>query len=481
VKLVERIAAARRPAEIKQYADPPFWSLDSSRYPWWPASTPENERLEADFEGYVNSAYKADAIVFAAIDRRQQVFSQARFAWREVVDGRPGELSGGAELGLLEHPWPNGTTGELLARCEVDASLAGNCYLTMVDANGRIGKPRSAGRPTGRRIVRLRPDWVTLVIEAPSGNYYGPDAYVSGYLYQPSGVSVGEAGAVLLTPDEVAHYSPLPDPVARFRGMSWLTPVVREVEADKAATAHKLGFFQRGATPAMVVKGIQAATEEEFYRIVDMMEARHAGSDNSYRTLYLAAGADATVAGADLRQLDFKATQGAGEVRIAIASGVPAVILGISEGLAGSSLNAGNFSAARRLFVDSTMRDLWAKVCASLQVLVTPPKPNLSLWYDASDIPFLREDAIDAAQIRATEAQALRTLTDAGWEPDAAIEFVRTGDIARLLKKHTGLFSVQLQPPMTTRQPAQPPRQPSADAPPVDNTTNGRVPATANN
>jgi hypothetical protein len=43
------------------------------------------------------------------------------------------------------------------------------------------------------------------------------------------------------------------------------------------------------------------------------------------------------VVGSDLKQLDFKATQGAGETRIAMLGRVPAPLLGISEGLAGSS------------------------------------------------------------------------------------------------------------------------------------------------
>jgi hypothetical protein len=74
----------------------------------------------------------------------------------------------------------------------------------------------------------------------------------------------------------------------------------------------------------------------------------HAGVANAYKTLYLTAGADATVVGKDLQQLDFKVVQGAGETRIAAAAGIHPVIVGLSEGLAGSSLNAGNFAAARR-------------------------------------------------------------------------------------------------------------------------------------
>src|SRR5205823_12554188 len=50
-----------------------------------------------------------------------------------------------------------------------------------------------------------------------------------------------------LLPDEVAHWAPIPDPENAGIGMSWLTPVIRELQADWAATEHKLRFFVNGA------------------------------------------------------------------------------------------------------------------------------------------------------------------------------------------------------------------------------------------
>jgi hypothetical protein len=189
---------------------------------------------------YVAGAYKANGPVFATILARQLVFSEARFQWRTFSNGRPGPLFGSPALSLLEKPWPNGTTGELLSRMEQDASLAGNAYETLADDLGNLG--RSATGP-GRRIVRIRPDWVQIVIGSFSGDPFDLDAKPLGYLYRPATAVVGRpdtwGGEVLLLPSEVAHYSPIPDPIARFRGMSWLTPVLNEITSDKAATTHK--------------------------------------------------------------------------------------------------------------------------------------------------------------------------------------------------------------------------------------------------
>lgn len=437
--LLDRVAAERG---RKSWAgEPDFWTQDLSRLALLGPQLPERERIENDFEGYVGSALKSNVVVAACLARRSQVFSQGRFAFRRWVNGSPSDPFTTSALDLLQRPWPNGTTGELMARMEQDASLAGNFYATTVDDRGRTGK-RATG--PGRRIVRLRPDWMTLIIDAPSGNPYDLDARVVAYEYQVPAGHGGRAEPTLLLPAEVAHYSPLPDPVARFRGMSWLTAALREILADKAGTELKRAYFDQGMTPGMVVKGIRAANQDQFDAAVDKMEARHAGARNAFRTLYLADGADAMALGADLKQLDLKTVQGSGETRIAVAAGVPAAILGISEGLAGSTLNAGNFTAAKRLFAETTMQDLWDIASASLENLAPPPA-GAELMVDGRWIPFLREDAKDRSAIQDQEAQTIRTLVDAGFEPKSIIAALGNNDWSQL--KHSGLYSVQLREP----------------------------------
>lgn len=388
------------------------------------------EELEHSFLDYVQNAYKASGPVFACQMVRTRLFSQARFQWSDFTGAKPGPLYGSAELTLLERPWPNGSTNELLARMIQDADLAGNAYVV---------RERD-------RLRRLRPDWVEIVLTAPPAEAVESD--VAGYLYRPGGPG-GKAAPRVYLPDEVAHWTPLPDPEAQYRGMSWLTPVVREIRSDKAATQHKLSFFENAATPNLAVSFKETVTDEQFNEFMDALNTAHQGAKNAYKTLYLAGGADVTVIGADLKQLDFKAVQGAGETRIANAAGVPAVIVGLSEGLAGSSLNAGNYSAARRNLADGTLQDLWIGVCAALETVVRAPSGNqrTRLWFDKSQIPFLREDAKDIADIQFRQAQAMRSLVDAGFDPDAAVAFVQADDLGALIGKHSGLYSVQLQPP----------------------------------
>jgi HK97 family phage portal protein len=386
--------------------------------------TPNGELVGSEFGSYVAQAYQANGIVFACVLSRALLFSEARFQYQQMRNGKPGDLFGTPDLDILEHPWPNGTTGELLTKMEQHASMAGNAFIH---------------RRPDRQLELLRPDWVTIAT-ATTDDTVRPD--LVGYLYAPPG---GDPGAARTFPaGEVAHFSPIPDPLTHYRGMSWLTPILREIDADSQATLHKLQFFRNGATPNMVVKFDASIDAERAKVFKELLETQHQGAVHAYKTLYLGGGADATVVGSNFRQLDFKVTQGAGETRVAAAAGVPPIIVGLSEGLAAATYS--NFGQARRKFADHWARPQWRTAAAALTAIVPVPA-GARLWYDATDIAFLQEDAKDDAEIQSQNAQTIKALIDAGYKPDAVIDAVVAGDLSRLSGQHTDLFSVQLQPP----------------------------------
>lgn len=433
MKLWRSLLGLAPTGDVEQRFWPGSFSFKGVSYPvLGVTAASDRETAENNFTAYVRHAYKSNGVVFACMTARQLIFSEARFAWQELRDGQPGDLFSTAALSLLERPWPNATTGELLSRMIQDADLAGNFYAVR----------------QGGRLRRLRPDWVEIVLSAPPEQAVASD--VVGYMYRPGGSGSG-APAETFLPDQIAHWSPIPDPESQYRGMSWLTPVLREVESDTSATVHKQRFFDNAATPNLMVTFPSEVTKEQFDEFIEGMDAQHKGAHNAYKTLYLGGGADVTVVGADMAQLDFKATQGAGETRIAAAARMHPVIVGLSEGLQGSSLNAGNFNSARRLVADGTLRPLWRSAASSLETLFQRPPSGARLWFDDRDIAFLREDRADVAKIQADQASAIKQLTEAGYEPAAVVDAVQADNMALL--DHTGVFSVQLQPPTTGQQP----------------------------
>ncbi|QXE36971.1 phage portal protein [Streptomyces sp. GMY02] len=436
---------AFRRFDLSSVLDDASWSIGGNTYFGMGRPVGGEERSSAwDFEAAVRFAYKRNGPVFALMLVRQMVFSEARFQFRQMRKGRPGELFGTDDLAILETPWPNGTTGDLLSRMIQDADLNGNAFITDYNPG---------------RLKRLRPDWVIIVTGSEDEPHLAGDAIdgdLVGYGYAPQG---NWDDPVFLLPQQVAHFAPIPDPEFHYRGMSWLTPIVREITGDSAATTHKLKFFENGATPQVIVSYDKDLSPEKFAKFKAAMDAAHQGVDNAYRTLYLGGGADVTIAGKDLGQIDFRATQGAGETRLAAAAGVPPSIAGFSESLAGSSLNSGNYTAARRRFADATMRPLWREAAGALATLVNVPA-GAELWYDERDIAFLREDSKDAADIQGIKSRTIRQLTDAGFEPASVIKAVEADDFSLLV--HTGLYSVQLQKPGTgpgTAAPTPPPNE----------------------
>lgn len=374
------------------------------------------------------AGFKGNGPIFALVLARMQAFSQVRFQWTRFQGSQPTDLFGSPELGVLERPWRGGTTSDLLARMEIHASAAGCAYVT---------------RPRRDRLSMLRPNRVTIVMgsetdaEDPSE---APDVEIVGFIHTTSRGKMSFFG-----PDEVAYYAPIPDPDYRFLGMSWITPVIRDLQADSLATEHKARFFVNAATPNLAIKFDASIGIEKVKQFKALLESEHKGAFNAWKTLYLGGGADPVTVGSSFKEMDYAVIQGRAESRLAAAAGVPPSWVGFSEGLQGSSLNAGNFNSARRRFSDGTMVHLWTNAATSLETLLGRP-PGASLWFD-SRVPFMREDAEDLAGIQQKQAQTIVALVKDGFTPESSVAAVMKNDFNLLV--HSGLLSVQLQAPGT--------------------------------
>lgn len=374
------------------------------------------ERIDQNFVGLVEGAYKQNGVVFACILARMSLFSEARPAWQRFRDGEPGDTFGTAGLRKLERPWPNGRTRDLLARMEQDASLGGNSFILDRGAAG---------------LRRLRPDWMNIVLgnddpDVPDDVLpWHPETEVLGYSYTPGGMYSGY-DPIVYQVSQVAHYAPIPDPQAMYRGMSWLQPIVLDIMGDKASAQHKLSFFEGGGTPNMTVEFNPEYVDDEtkFDAWVRAIEEQVAGFNTQNRRLYLGGGTKATVVGSNFEEIQFKEIQGAGETRICMDAGVPPIVIGASEGLEAATYS--NYGQARRAFADGTMRNLWGHAFGSLEKLVDRERQDLpgggqdvELGYSDRHIAFLQDDMKDAADVQSKEGATIRLLTDGGYKPDS--------------------------------------------------------------
>ena len=226
----------------------------------------------------------------------------------------------------------------------------------------------------------------------------------------------------------MAHYAPIKDPLARYRGMSWLTPVVREIMADSGFRDHKIKFLEHGGTHNFLFQiDKNTMSEEQFNSFIgSTVPGRDAG-----RRLPLdlpPRGRRRDPAGREHAADGLQEGQGR-ETRIAAAAGVPPIVAGFSEGLEAATYS--NYGQARRRFADGTVRWLWQNAAASLQNIIDTP-PGAQLWYDDRDIPALQEDLKERAEVQTQEATSIRTLIDGGFDPQSVIDAVTAGDWKRL-------------------------------------------------
>lgn len=403
-----------------------------------------NERILPEYRNAL-IAYQNSGVVFGVILARLSLFTEAEFKFQRRSDKG---LFGTSALDILENPWPGATTADLLARMEQDVSLAGNAFVRRVDAT---------------RLERLRPEWVTIISELT--DVYDPVTgaetdvrNVIGYYYEPP---INEQREPDIYPvDDVAHWSPIPDPCAEFRGMSWLTPVLREVDADLSMTDYRRAYLQNAASPNLVIKYSNQVGPDKVKRVADQINARHGGVQNAFRTLILDEGADPTVLGHNFEQMQFGAGQAAGENRIAVAGGVPAIVAGLKEGLEAATYS--NYGLAMRRFADLTMRPNWRSACGALAKLVTAPAGS-RLWFDTSGIAALQEGEKERADTMMVLAGAANTLMLAGYTAESVKAALAASDVTLLV--HSGLISVQLYEPGSPPPTAQDPQKPTQGGP----------------
>lgn len=391
--------------------------------------TPDAEKIAPVWYNTL-SAFQSSAAVWGVEKARLDLFTELEFKWQRLsnkgIFGDPG-------LTLLERPWPGGSTADLLGAILLHADLGGIAVVRKVN---------------DQRLELLTPDCVTLVSQINVDPVSMTEVRdLVGVIFEPP-VTDGRQAAFYEIGTEVVVWAPNPDPSANFRGMSWLTPVLREVDADVQMTDYQRAYLENAATPNMLVKYKERVSAKALEILRQRFDARHGGVNNAFRTLVLDEGADAMILGSNFKDMMFTAVQSAGENRIAVAGRVPAVVAGLKEGL--DSANYAIYDAALKAFANGTMRPLWRSICQTLDQLVTAPS-GARLWFDEAGIAALRQGEKDQADTMYVLAQAAQALIVAGYTPESVGASLSAGDITIL--KHTGLVSVQMQTPGSTPAP----------------------------
>jgi HK97 family phage portal protein len=288
-------------------------------------------------------------------------------------------------LGLMARPNAAQGRAELLEAIYAHLLLSGNAYIEAVSPDG----------DTPEELHVLRSDRMGLVP--------GPDGWPIAYDYTV-GSKKHRFDARGLSP--ICHIK-LFHPQDDHYGLSPMQAAANALDVHNSASRWTKALLDNAARPsgAIVYRGADGAgtmTTDQFERLQNEMESYHQGARNAGRPMLLEGGLDWKPMGFSPQDMEFQKTKDAAAREIALAFGVPPMIMGIP----GDATYA-NYAEANRAFYRLTVLPLAAKVLSSLaHWLAGYSGDPVELRPDLDQVPALSVER-DAQWRRVAEAEFL--------------------------------------------------------------------------
>lgn len=176
-------------------------------------------------------------------------------------------------------------------------------------------------------------------------------------------------------------------------GLSPLQAAATAIDVHNSAAAWSKSLLDNAARPsgAIVYKGVDGLGQlgqDQYARLVDELEANHQGARNAGRPMLLEGGLDWKPMGFSPSDMEFHRTKEAAARDVALAFGVPPMILG----LPGDNTYA-NYQEAHRAFYRLTILPLVGKVLAALSAwLAGHYGAAVQLKVDFDNVPALADE-----------------------------------------------------------------------------------------
>ena len=271
-------------------------------------------------------------------------------------------------IDLMRRPNPGQGRAELFEALYGQLLLSGNGYVEAVGG---------AGLPVELHV--LRSDRMSLVP--------GADGWPVAYDYTVGGRRhrFDMAGPV----DPVCHIKSF-HPQDDHYGLSPMQAAAVAVDVHNSASAWSKALLDNAARPsgAIVYKGTDgqgAMAPDQYDRLIHEMELHHQGARNAGRPMLLEGGLDWKPMGFSPSDMEFQKTKEAAAREIALAFGVPPMLLGIP----GDATYA-NYQEANRAFYRLTVLPLATRVTAAVAYwLSTHLGEEIELKPDLDQVPAL--------------------------------------------------------------------------------------------
>ncbi len=285
-------------------------------------------------------------------------------------------------LSLVSRPNAAQGRAELMEALFGQLLLTGNAYVEAVAGE--------AGLPLELHV--LRSDRMSVVP--------GADGWPVAYTYAVGAKTHRfDAGSIC----HIRAFHPQDD----HYGFSPMQAAAMAVDVHNAASRWSKSLLDNAARPsgALVWKGSDGQgvmAEDQFRRLSDEIEANFQGARNAGRPMVLEGGLDWKPMGFSPSDMEFQKTKEAAAREIALAFGVPPMLLGIQ-----GDATYSNYQEANRAFYRLTVLPLVTRVAASLSGWLSGfAGEALALKPDLDQVPALAAER-DAQWARVTAADFL--------------------------------------------------------------------------
>ena len=241
-------------------------------------------------------------------------------------------------LALLAAPNEEQSRTELLEAVASHLLLSGDAYLRGVSLDGRL-----------RALHVLRPDRMRPVADT--------DGWVSTYEYRTA------RHLERVPADDVLHIA-LFNPLDDHDGFPPLAAAAMALDVHNAATRWNKALLDNSARPsgALVYDVADSnLSSEQFERLKSELEAGYAGAARAGRPLLLEGGLDWKAMSLSPRDMDFMEARNGAARDIALAFGVPPMLLGIP-----GDATYSNYAEAQRAFWRGTVLPLAGRILSAL-------------------------------------------------------------------------------------------------------------------
>ncbi len=349
--LIERLRGA---FETKASRAAPLLAVSGPGRPVW---TPR------DYAALAREGFQRNAIVYRAV--RLVAEAAASVPVYALRDGRT--LDAHPLLDLLERPSPGRTRADLIEALATHLLTAGNAYAEAVVIDGAVVE-----------LHALRPDRMRVVP--------GADGRPVAYEYRVGAEAVRLAQERSPVPS-VLHVA-LPHPTNDHYGFAPLEAAQVAVDVLNASAAWSKALIDNSARPSGALiyapPGGGALSRDQVERLKSELAESFSGAANAGRPLLLEGGLDWKALSLTPRDMDFAELRAAAAREVALAFGVPPVLLG----LRGDATYA-NMEEANRALWRTTVLPLLGRLLAAIEAWLAPAFGPVRLCADKDEIEAL--------------------------------------------------------------------------------------------